>query len=281
MNDSTPTSESPKTGAPARPGKAKLAKALPTDRVSFEKQSAIVRAYAAASGQEKKGVTNDEVATVMSGIAASSISICNPFFTDAGLLVQEGRKLRPVEAVFDLQHAHQWNAETAGLKLRPIFSNHWAAKSLLPKLAFRQLTKDEAIGFLAEESKAQKGHRKNLETLLDFLDYAGVIQLDGNTVLKANPPDVAKDEEEVPPPPPPPPPKEDPTPQHDPMIVGLFKKLPDAETEWGVSERIKWLRTAANIFDLVYTSDEGATEIEVARPKRTAPTTTNQMEDDS
>lgn len=44
---------------------------------------------------------------------------------------------------------------------------------------------------------------------------------------------------------------------HDPLLVGLFRKLPPPETEWSEADRHKWLQTAANIFDLVYTGDCG------------------------
>jgi hypothetical protein len=244
--------------------------------VSFDKQTAALRAYAAASGPEKKPVSNDEVATVMSELVASSISLCNPFFSDAGLLVQEGRKFRPVDAVFDFQHAYQWNPETAGLKLHGVFADHWAAKSLLPKLAFRQLSKEEAIGFLAEESKATTGHRKNLETLLDFLSFAGVIRTDGNLVQKASsnaatdskiaesaaphPPQVSRSVG-----------KQEEAPRHlDPMIQGLVQKLPATDAHWSIADRIKWLRTAANIFELVYTTEEDSSnEIEIKSKEST------------
>jgi hypothetical protein len=51
-----------------------------------------------------------------------------------------------------------------------------------------------------------------------------------------------------------------------PFHFGLIQKQsnPDVDDEWPVAQRIKWLQTAANIFDLMYKGDGG---IEV----RTAP----------
>ncbi len=43
---------------------------------------------------------------------------------------------------------------------------------------------------------------------------------------------------------------------HDPMIVGLFKRLPQPEDAWTLQERKRWLQTAAQIFDLIYGDDE-------------------------
>lgn len=49
-----------------------------------------------------------------------------------------------------------------------------------------------------------------------------------------------------------------------PLIEGLFDKLPEAETEWSIQGRHKWLQTAGNIFDLLYSSNDGdAAEISV------------------
>ena len=48
------------------------------------------------------------------------------------------------------------------------------------------------------------------------------------------------------------------------FIKGLLDKLPPPETDWPVSGRIKWLQTAANIFDLMYTTSTGSSnDIEV------------------
>jgi hypothetical protein len=55
-----------------------------------------------------------------------------------------------------------------------------------------------------------------------------------------------------------------------PFIEGLLDKLPVAETEWTMEGRKKWLQTASNIFDLMYTapSDEG--ELSVTLTKTSA-----------
>ena len=40
-----------------------------------------------------------------------------------------------------------------------------------------------------------------------------------------------------------------------PFVEGLLQKLPPAEAEWSREERRKWLQTAANIFDLMYSAE--------------------------
>jgi hypothetical protein len=47
----------------------------------------------------------------------------------------------------------------------------------------------------------------------------------------------------------------------DPLIQGLLARLPKSGEEWPVSARAKWLRIAANAFDLIY--GETAEEIDI------------------
>jgi len=54
----------------------------------------------------------------------------------------------------------------------------------------------------------------------------------------------------------------------DPLLRGLVDRLPAADTDWSRDDRIKWLQTAANIFDLIYKGDGGGIKIEPAMAHR-------------
>jgi hypothetical protein len=41
------------------------------------------------------------------------------------------------------------------------------------------------------------------------------------------------------------------------LIQGLVDRLPRPNAIWPVDDRVKWLRTAASIFDLVYKASDG------------------------
>jgi hypothetical protein len=57
----------------------------------------------------------------------------------------------------------------------------------------------------------------------------------------------------------------------DPLIQGLFSKLPEPSAEWPLPARQKWLQTAANIFDLMYASGEAdAGELTIRVERNTA-----------
>lgn len=179
--------EGPEMGPPKRSAapRSKPAKQLPSERMAFDKQLAVMRAYAAASGPDKQPTSNAEVAKI-AGIAPSSVSLINPFLGDCGLIIREGLKQRPAQQLFDYLAAWEWNPETAGTKLAPAFNSTWFAKALLPKLAFRPLTREEAISFLADEAKASKDYKSQLELLIDFLVTSGIVAWDGNTLIKGN-----------------------------------------------------------------------------------------------
>lgn len=55
------------------------------------------------------------------------------------------------------------------------------------------------------------------------------------------------------------------------FIRGLLEKLPAPETEWATKDRVKWLQTAANIFDLIYTASGEEQPVEVKVKKEQAP----------
>ena len=158
--------------------RSKPFKVLPTERVGFEKQLSVLRGFAAASGPEHKSVSNREVGQIVQ-MHENTVSTCNPFFADIGFLSKEGMKQRPSEEVFSYASSYEWDIEKAAHKLAPLLRKTWFAASLIPKLAFRTLTEDEAVTFLADEAKASKDYKANLELLLGYLRVAGVVQFDG------------------------------------------------------------------------------------------------------
>jgi len=47
------------------------------------------------------------------------------------------------------------------------------------------------------------------------------------------------------------------------LIDGLIQKLPEAETDWALEARKKWLQAAINIFDLIYIAPDDGRSIKV------------------
>ncbi|SEK07252.1 MULTISPECIES: hypothetical protein [unclassified Variovorax] len=255
--------------------KSKPIKNLPTDRVSKDTQFGILRAYAKASEEQGRGAVSNNDVGRFANISASSISTCNPFWNDAGLLVREGIKQRPVDAVFSFDQAAEWGNDRPASKLAQILAASWFGKPLLARLSLKPTTVNEALAFLAEECKASLEYKPQVQLLLDYLEMAGLITVDGSMVskvarggpesgepAKAAEPDVREAEvgkgksgngrasEE----------------DYHPFVLGLLRKLPEPDAPWSTRDRAKWLQTAANIFDLMYVGgDDGAIEVMYAK----------------
>lgn len=256
--------------AEQKPAKNKPTKNLPTDRVSKETQFSILRAYAKASEEQGRGAVSNNDVNRFANISASSISTCNPFWNDAGLLVREGIKQRPVDAVFSYDQAAEWGNDRPASKLAPILATSWFGKPLLARLSLKAASVNEALAFLAEECKAPLEYKPQIQLLLDYLETVGLISIDGSLVSKAarGAGDAIEQEKPIEPPAADAGTKAPGTgnPDRDsgyhPFVVGLLRKLPEPESNWTARDRAKWLQTASNIFDLMYTGgDDGVVEV--------------------
>lgn len=163
--------------------RVKPLKSLPTDRLSFDKQLITLRAFAKASGPDRAWVSNNDVARY-ADIGAASVSLGNSFWTEAGLLIREGNKLRPIEAVFNFDQAAEWTPELAANKLAEPLAISWFGRAMLTKLAMKPCSVNEALIFLAQECRASTDYKTQLKMLLDYLQAAGLITNDGTTITK-------------------------------------------------------------------------------------------------
>jgi hypothetical protein len=187
--------------ADAKAERFKLRRALPTDRLKFEKQVAILKAYAAESRASPSGATTLDKVAKVAEVAATTVGLNNEFFREVNLLVRENKMFRPTQPVIDFLQASQWDPANALRKIGPTLADSWAGRALTSRVAVRDLTKGEAIALLADESGASKEHAARLEILLDFLNAAGVVDIEGNAVRRHL--DADDDPSRKTPPPPP------------------------------------------------------------------------------
>ncbi|MEX2156342.1 MAG: hypothetical protein WD773_05830 [Gemmatimonadales bacterium] len=166
---------SPQVAKPESGAKARPIKTLPTDRIKFDKQLDLLRAYAAISGPTLKSVSNKDVAGVVE-MVASTVSISNKFFSEMGfLLAASDGGYTPASDVVSYVRAYEWKPETAAYKLAPTILRTWFAERLVPKLRYRQMDEAEAITDLAEEAAASQVYQNQLKILLDYLTASGII----------------------------------------------------------------------------------------------------------
>jgi hypothetical protein len=168
-------------------GKAKRqkpTKILPTERMAFQKQLDLLRAYAIAYESKGKPVNNADVAAILK-MAATTMPHANGFFADLGLIQRSEGGYIPSQDVMSFHRAFAWNSEDAAKKLRPVFAPTWFAQALVPRLAFRgTLEEREAIAILAEAAGATPEYKGALALLLDYLAVTGIIERDGDLVRR-------------------------------------------------------------------------------------------------
>lgn len=168
------TSDQPSKTDKSQSGKPN--KPLPTVRVSFVKQMDLLRAYAAASGGSTKIVSLKEVSDIVQ-MAVPTISLANPFFVDVKFVQRsEGVGMTPANELIEYAHAYQWDKETAAHKLAPLLTRTWFWEALKPRLAYQELSEDQAVTILAEKTAAAPAYKSQLRMILEFLDAAGVIK---------------------------------------------------------------------------------------------------------
>lgn len=113
-----------------------------------------------------------------------------------------------------------------------------------------------------ERSSADIRAQERLERVLDR--NGGGLERDERPAVQEPEPTVASIRAAVQPPAP----RKQDNNGSDPLIEGLFSKLPAPESGWPLAARQKWLQTAANIFDLMYApgeTDAGELAIRVER----------------
>lgn len=170
---------------------------LPTDRINFDNQLKLLRAYASASDKGAKAVSNEDVAGIVE-MKASTVSLANNFFVKNGFLVRTGREYTPAKEVLEYKLAHEWDATTAASKLGPLVERSWFGAALKPKLDLRPMEENEAIADLAQRANSGPEYRNQIKTLIDYMCVSGMVSRDGNilTLVRRQPDQAPPDTSE-------------------------------------------------------------------------------------
>lgn len=168
--------------APSGGKKRRPTRYLPTPRISFEKQVDLLRAFGVLYSANEQPVTNEDAGPAAS-LAASTAQLTNAFFVENGLLERsEAGAFTPHQVVRDFAQAYEWNPETAGEKLSPKMRETWFAKTLLPRLSMSPQAKAQALQVMAEACGASTDFADQVELLLSYLEFAGVVTVEDGVV---------------------------------------------------------------------------------------------------
>jgi hypothetical protein len=167
---------------PPKEKKPEPQETLPTDRVAFGKQMQFLLAYAAASENGAKGVSNETVAELVK-MKSSTVSLANAFFVKSGFLTRSGREYIPAKEVLEYKLATGWNDPNAAHKLAPLIERTWFAQALRSKLEMRGVEETEAIGALAQRAVVTPNYEPQLRTLIEYMTVGGVIRKEGTLLI--------------------------------------------------------------------------------------------------
>lgn len=159
---------------------------LPTERIAFDRQLEILRAYVSASGQQyKTPVSNSDLGQIVK-LNTSTVSLANPFLREAGLIEPADGGHLPAAYTIDYARAFQWDKDTAGEKLAPAFRDSWFDQAIRPTLYIRPMTEDEALKRLADAASVGPRHRPQLRILMEYLQVSALIKREGGQVMIGN-----------------------------------------------------------------------------------------------
>ena len=166
----------PKTGK--QQTRAQATKRLPSERIKFQKQLDIIRAYGIRSDNGTRAANYKDVGEDVS-IHPNTVSLMVGFLVENGFLDRVGNETVPTKPVLDFVQAHNWAPENAPRKLAPIIRKSWFGEILLRKLRFRPLPEEEALAELAGNIGAGPDFKAQIGMLVDYAVTSGLARRDG------------------------------------------------------------------------------------------------------
>ena len=158
---------------------------LPTDRIAYNKQLEVIRAFAVAAADNGGVASNPNVAD-LTKMSHHTVALATPFFVDAGLLSRADRgRFRPSDAVTEYSRAHQWSPDRAGAYLAPLFRKAWFGQVILSRVAVTAREEDEILIALSAAAGASPEHRQQLSMVIDFAVLSGIVARSGTQLVAA------------------------------------------------------------------------------------------------
>ena len=175
------STETPRTRhrAPQRP---RPNKPLPSDRMKFDTAQLALKAIVLDSNNGTKSVGAQEMSKRLA-LSAATAGLNNAFFTEAGFIVREGKgRWKPTAIATEFARTHSFDAARAGQSLTESLRRSWYFREVRQQLAMGPTTVSQMIEVLAHAAGATADHRPQLRLVLDWLEYARLIDTKSGTV---------------------------------------------------------------------------------------------------
>lgn len=169
-----------------QPARLRPSRALPTDRAKFDTQTEALRAFPRASNRGDVPVGSADVAARLS-IGEATAALVNGFFVEAGFLTKEGKgRYKPVEAVNEYERLYDFDKDEARKQLAEPLRKSWYFTSVESELRTGKVAEGILVNVLARAAGAAGDRKPQLELILDWLEYAGLIVREGGDVTLAD-----------------------------------------------------------------------------------------------
>jgi hypothetical protein len=158
------------------PSRPKPRLKLPTERMTLDKQVAALQAFVRASDRGANGVGAKEIAPRI-GVSELTAGLVNNFFVEAGFIAKAGKgRYKPVPEAVHYEREASFRKPDAPKILAALLRDKWYFTAIRPELAGgRSVTPDVLINILATEAGVANERRQQLEMILEWLDYVGLI----------------------------------------------------------------------------------------------------------
>lgn len=185
VSDATPGDDRPAQVRSSN--KVRPLKNLPTDRMNMEKAKANLTALVIASKYGQEPVNGAKVAPLLRVIPATA-PLNHAFFADVGLLTKVGRgdyAVSPELVEYHKKMGFASNPKEAARLLAPEFAATWFFEGLRGLLQMGPATRGRAIELFANLAGTDATYRVQLGYLVDWLEYVGLVDIDGETITLA------------------------------------------------------------------------------------------------
>lgn len=181
------SSDATATNGKNKPPRQKPTKPLATDRIKFQRQPDVLRAFVIASTNASgQPIGLSDVAPI-ANLKVDTISTITNFFVVCGLLKKgEGNRFQPTHVAHEYERRLNWADQDALHALAPGFEQTWFAQTLTSRLKVRgSMPANEAASVLASEAAASPDYRPQIRVMIDWLVAVGILERDGENLKLA------------------------------------------------------------------------------------------------
>lgn len=137
----------------------------------------VLKTYVIGTKNGESPIDYQEVASI-SGLNPSTVSGCNKFFEENGMLILRKRGMYvPSQEIVNFSRELPWDVENAKRKLRNVLKRTWFGELVLKKFELNTSYKEsELISSLGKEAGALDDQMASLKRIIELMEYSELIQ---------------------------------------------------------------------------------------------------------